>query len=107
MQPSYFAATATMIHEYVKYHKDLTTIDLQNSAHHLWKGPEHFKQRNIQMTIGVGSDNINPQMIRMKKTVVEALILQLVACGIFEYVVECDKRMWKWGRVAGEVENFL
>ena len=41
----------------------------------------------------------------IKKSHVEALMLQLVACGIFEYVVECDKRMWKWGRVAGEVEK--
>ena len=41
----------------------------------------------------------------IKKSHVEALMLQLVACGIFEYVVECDKRMWKWGRVAGKVEK--
>ena len=41
----------------------------------------------------------------IKKYHVEALMLQLVACGIFEYVVECDKRMWKWGRVAGKVEK--
>ena len=41
----------------------------------------------------------------IKKSHVEALMLQLVASGIFEYVVEGDKRMWKWGKVAGEVEN--
>ena len=41
----------------------------------------------------------------IKKYHVEALMLQLVASGIFEYVVEGDKRMWKWGRVPGEVEK--
>ena len=41
----------------------------------------------------------------IKKSHVEALMLQLVASGIFEYVLEGDKRMWKWGKVAGEVEN--
>ena len=41
----------------------------------------------------------------IKKSHVEALMLQLVASGIFEYVVEGDKRKWTFGRAAGEVEK--
>ena len=65
-QPSCFFTTATMIGPYIEYLEKLTTIDLQSEVHHLWEGPEHFSQRNINVRTGVGSDNINPRINQMK-----------------------------------------
>ena len=55
-----------MIDPFIKYLEDLTTIDVQSEVHRLWKGPEHFDQRNIEVRIGVGSDNISSQIDQMK-----------------------------------------